>query len=541
MLIISVAFICTLTSCAYILSENPANDNNSETQKYEIPKEIKDLKELPTSEGLDFTLSKDNASYTLTGIGTCIDVDIVIPFIYEGLPVTQIDNNVFRRYTALRNIVIPNTIIEIPAYTFSDCTNLENVIIGNCVTKIGHNAFSGCSKLKNVFLGNSVKEIEYCAFDKCSSLEFINIPNTVSKIGAIFSSYKTLKMNSYEGGNYLGNSENPFLLLVSIDNRELTTYKIHENTKIIYPSVFESCANLIAIDIPDSVTHIESSLFKDCRRLAKVTLGKSVEYIGSNAFAECSSLKEMTLNRSISSIGANAFDGCSALTKIFIPSSVTFIGSEAFLDCSSLNEIIFANYIDLKSIANRTFTNCTALTSITLPDSVRNIGEYAFSYCRNLETVNIPKDVYTIGNCAFDFCDNLSKIYFNATKMQDLTALNGVFSNCGSKYTNLTLIIGNGVQRVPSYLFKGSDYLKAIEFEDNSVCNSIGSFAFYNCNGLTCIKIPISVVSIENCAYVSCENVKAIYYEGTKDDWNMIQMVDTVNTSRVTLYYNYDI
>ena len=48
------------------------------------------------SKGLAYTLSADGLSYSVTGIGTCTDKDIVIPVAYEGLPVTKIGKSAFQ-------------------------------------------------------------------------------------------------------------------------------------------------------------------------------------------------------------------------------------------------------------------------------------------------------------------------------------------------------------------------------------------------------------------------------------------------------------
>lgn len=47
------------------------------------------------SEGLQFTLNADNASYSVSGIGSCTSAEISIPSTYEGLPVTGIADGAF--------------------------------------------------------------------------------------------------------------------------------------------------------------------------------------------------------------------------------------------------------------------------------------------------------------------------------------------------------------------------------------------------------------------------------------------------------------
>ncbi len=68
-----------------------------------------DIKE-KYSEGLEFTLNDDGKSYSVTGIGTCSDTDIVIPAVYNERPVTSIGNIAFYNCDGLTSITIPNSV-----------------------------------------------------------------------------------------------------------------------------------------------------------------------------------------------------------------------------------------------------------------------------------------------------------------------------------------------------------------------------------------------------------------------------------------------
>ena len=67
------------------------------------------------SEGLEYSLNYDGASYSVVGIGTCEDDFVIIPPEYEGLPVTDIGDYAFGSpagYTAAQftNIFIPKSV-----------------------------------------------------------------------------------------------------------------------------------------------------------------------------------------------------------------------------------------------------------------------------------------------------------------------------------------------------------------------------------------------------------------------------------------------
>ena len=94
-----------------------------------------------TSEGLIFSLNSDRKSYTLFGIGTCKDTEIVIPSEYDGLPVIAIGDDAFYGCFKLTSITIPDSVTSIGGWAFYGCTGLTSVTIGNSVTSIGGSAF----------------------------------------------------------------------------------------------------------------------------------------------------------------------------------------------------------------------------------------------------------------------------------------------------------------------------------------------------------------------------------------------------------------
>jgi hypothetical protein len=135
------------------------------------------------SRGLEYTLNEDEASYTVTGIGTCTDTDIVIPMIYNGLLVTSIGSSAFKQNTAITSVKIPDSVTTISNKAFYECAALVNATIGNSVTTIGEDAFAYCSLLANVVLPNSLISIGTRGFRECLAFTSISIPNSVQSIG----------------------------------------------------------------------------------------------------------------------------------------------------------------------------------------------------------------------------------------------------------------------------------------------------------------------------------------------------------------------
>ena len=99
------------------------------------------------SKGLEYRLNYDSKSYSVSGIGTCTDTDIVIPSIYNGFPVISISSSAFRGCTSLTSVEIPDSVRSIGMHAFAECTSLTSIVIPDSVTSIAFNAFFDCTSL----------------------------------------------------------------------------------------------------------------------------------------------------------------------------------------------------------------------------------------------------------------------------------------------------------------------------------------------------------------------------------------------------------
>ena len=113
------------------------------------------------------------------------------------------------------------------------------------------------------------------------------------------------------------------------------------------------------------------------------------------------------------------------------------------------------------------------LTSITIPENITSIGRCAFSGCDGLTSITIPDSVTSIGSAAFENCSGLTSI-----------------------------VIPDSV-------------------------TSIDHWAFQYCTGLTSATIGNGVKSISRYAFWDCASLKDIYFNGTKDQWNVIKKIDS--------------
>lgn len=266
----------------------------------------------------------------------------------------------------LKEIVLPESITEIPACAFQWCRSLSSVVIPETVTSIGNFAFDECA-LGSISIPASVTSIGLGAFNHCDKLIQIEVsgnnPAYASLDGVLFN--KGLdELVAFPGGRS-------------------------------------------SIDIPEGVTSIKDGVFFQCYNLERITLPESVTSIGNQAFSDCVNLAEINIPESVTSIGFEAFDGCTGLSEIQVPGSVQQIRERTFFLCTGLETVRIMNGVT--DIAEAAFQGCSALSEIEIPDSVAHIGERAFCGT-NLTRIRIPESVVSIGQEAFSTSGNLNII-----------------------------------------------------------------------------------------------------------------------------------
>lgn len=101
----------------------------------------------------------------------------ISPFI-DRIPVLAIDTGAFAGCENLKEVVLPEGIIEIRNNAFVH-SGLESMIIPNTVMRIGSQAFAGCKKLKNIKFGSGLEFIFEDVFRRCSALQNVELPKSL--------------------------------------------------------------------------------------------------------------------------------------------------------------------------------------------------------------------------------------------------------------------------------------------------------------------------------------------------------------------------
>lgn len=85
-------------------------------------------------------------------------------------------------FSNLKEINLPNSLVEIADCSFMSNRKLQKIIFGKKTKIIGTNAFSGCTSLTNIELPETVEQIQDGAFSECSRLKRIVLPKNLKEI-----------------------------------------------------------------------------------------------------------------------------------------------------------------------------------------------------------------------------------------------------------------------------------------------------------------------------------------------------------------------
>lgn len=226
------------------------------------------------------------------------------------------------------------------------------------------------------------------------------------------------------------------------------------------------------------VTEIADNSFKDDKKLKSVTIASSIQRIGQFAFLGCSELSSINFEEGADlTICRWAFNGCTSLTSIVLPGTLKrFDNNGHFKDC--------------KKLASVTFKENNKLT---------DLGGYCFENCTNLKTINLsPLKTVTIMRGVFKGSGITSIIF--PPKIESIQ--DEVFMNCAS-LTNI--VIPASVTTIGQRGFINNTALKTVDFEEGSLLNTIGSWAFHQCTSLESI-------ALEKCNHLTTIKDRSIRY-----------------------------
>ena len=317
----------TCARCKYVESDALANGHTFVGDNCSVCSAQK------PSEGFVFTKDTDSfygSYYKITKIGSCADTEVIIPDVYEGLPVKHIGYNVFVR-SQITSIVIPDSIELIDAFAFNICSNLTELNIPASVISINVEAIVSCSALERINVAEANP-----AYKSIDGVVYTKDGKTLVKYP-------------------MGKKDEVFSIPAGVMNIER--------------NAFANTVNLKKVILPEGMTKVDVLAFNACASVEEIVLPSTIQEVLGQAFYRCTSLKTINLPEGLLVIHSSAFDSCSSLQEVHLPSTLVALGSTVFSN-SGMKTFIMPNSV--VEMGSMTFTNCP-LTTVVIGTGIKRI------------------------------------------------------------------------------------------------------------------------------------------------------------------------
>lgn len=246
--------------------------------------------------------------------------------------------------------------------------------------------------------------------------------------------------------------------------------------------------------IPDTVTRIGYQCFYNCMYAVDFDIPESVVDFGGNAFCYTLWMVVKQTERSDKLVIVNhvLLDGRACKGNVTVPEGVTKIADRAF------------------NLGGTKAGSGSALVSITLPKSLRSIGDCAFLMNVSLENVITAEGLTTVGVQAFAGCEKLETILMPSTLS---SIAGGAFYKCSS--LNTVNLAKTSMDTISVNCFSACPKLTNVDLPRN--LSWISRLAFYGCTALSELKLPASVATIGEKAFLEDPNLMVTVPEELTD------------------------
>lgn len=201
--------------------------------------------------GVTWNYRVTNEMATITGMNENGVADITVPEFFGDTPVRRIQSSgsgggAFHNKT-MRSIYLPHTLTGIiSSYNFLSCKNLSSIDIPDTIIELGAYSFQHCVGLISAHFPGSLSAVPTAAFYGCSNLSTIQIDEGVKQFGTnafIYSGLTEIELpKTYIGQSGLGRC--------FAECKQLTSFTSKECEVLSVTQMFRGNSNLTTLLIP---------------------------------------------------------------------------------------------------------------------------------------------------------------------------------------------------------------------------------------------------------------------------------------------------
>lgn len=261
-----------------------------------------------------FTYRIENETAVLTGYDKSVSGTLIIPSSFGGKPLTKINGYALAYDEDITRIEIPEGVTYIGEGAFNGYTALTEVVIPDSLCGLGRIPFMGSPW-----------------YEEKSTEDFVYVGNVLAAVNPEKIPAKVVLRDGTTGI-----AEYAFMGV-----QTLTEITLPASCVYIGDSAFMACSSLQNITLPDTMTYIDQNAFYACSALERIDLPAGLTVLSNQMFISCTSLKSVVIPDGIHTIGAGCFAGCTALTDITFPVSLALVNAAAFADCTALVNLYY--------------------------------------------------------------------------------------------------------------------------------------------------------------------------------------------------------
>ena len=274
--------------------------------------------------------------------------------------------------------------------------------------------------------------------------------------------------------------------------------------------------------MPSSLKYINSSAFSSDINLKNVQISSGLKELGDKAFDECTALEKISVDPANTAFKSDkngvlySKDGTQLIkypagktdAEFGISEGVEKICKDAFRACAALKRVEFPG--SLREIDDSAFFDCQQLDDVKLPNGIVRIGDWAFGGCHEIKSVTLPKSVSELSETAFSYCLGLESLTVDPENSSYCSDDDGVV------YTkDMTKLV----------VYPRGSKLTKYSVPDGVI--SINTNILYS--NLEILSLPASFEGTDGSDTETPENLKIIYFRGSKEQWESIPLSTPVS------------